>query len=155
MRAYKIVLLFTIFLIFFISCSTTQLRSMHNNELRAELERFNEYLDIRESLIFLTGWSYSFFHSSPPQVTVHLRLIPNYDNHETIVWIRDELIYFFESNNWEQRGEHGYLHGVTISFRFEDDGRIRAHTAMRSSGIWYWGHDGTRSVLTFNEAMEN
>jgi hypothetical protein len=132
-----------------------QLRSIHNRELRAELERFSEYLDIRRSSIFISGWSYNIFHSSPPHVSMALYLIPNCNNRETIVWIRDRLILFFENNNWENRGEHGYLHFITTNFFFEENGRIIGHTAARSHGIWYWGTDSTTRVLTLDEIKGN
>jgi len=138
---------------------------MHNRELRVELERFSEYLYTRKNLIFFSGWSYNFFRNTFPQVSVYLTLIPNCNNRETIIWIRDELIYFFENNNWQERDGHGDINYILISLRFEEDGETRFNTAVREIsldratgaviGIWYWKADSMRRVLTLDEIKGN
>jgi hypothetical protein len=98
MKLMKLALVFCIVVLTFSSCERTFRRKIHNREIRAELDKFSDILNIVNSRIYLEGGSYYFFSSSKPTILLSLYLKPNNNNSEKIIAIRDDLIVFFENN---------------------------------------------------------
>jgi hypothetical protein len=109
----KIALIFIAVMLTFDSC-TTQLKVVHRRELRTELSKYVDALDLRRTEIILYGFGYTRIGSALPYIGLYLYLRPDHNNHEAIITIRDELITFLRNNDWEARG------AITIDFRSKE-----------------------------------
>ena len=136
MMPIKFVFVFLVALFTFSSCATIQLRNMHRREIRAELDRYSDVLNFRRSEIRVSGRRYGAMMGSPSIIILRLHLRPGYKNHETVNWIRDGLIDFFNKNMQDARGEIGFGHPIWIEL-FCEEGRFFYFLELERQG-WGW-----------------
>jgi hypothetical protein len=139
MKLMKLAPAFLAVILIFVSCETTQLRILHNKEIRAKTHKYSDVLDAARSKICLDGAIYHIFNSAEPKVFLSLYLKPGNDNRETIIAVRDDFIAFFGNNSWEVRGD-GYPNVITIEFLAEENGEdkilYRVYNGYEWSDQW-------------------
>jgi hypothetical protein len=133
-----------------VSCETTQLRILHNKEIRAELANYSDVLDTRRTKICLGGASYYFFNGALSNVSLSLYLKPGNDNRETVIAVRDDLIAFFGNNLWETRERDGYPDNITVDFLLKEGGEtIIFYKLFLGGTLWgeKWHDDFFENIL--------
>jgi hypothetical protein len=133
-----------------VSCETTQLRILHNKEIRAELANYSDILDTRRTKICLYGTKYHIFNSAAPEIFLSLYLKPGNDNRETVIAVRDDLIAFLGNNHWETRGRKGYPKVITIDFILKESGEnIIFYKLFLNDTLWgeKWHDDIFENIL--------
>jgi hypothetical protein len=115
MKPVKAAFLFLAVILNFGSCETIQTRNSHNREIRAELVKYSDVLDLERTEIHFSGRVY-YLRGSAPSIYLSLYVKPDHSNRETLFSIRDGLIDFFE-NYWNTANEGHWLpYRVAINF---------------------------------------
>ena len=138
MKPIKVVLLFFAVVLILGSCETIQTRNSHNRELRAELCKYSDVLDLERTEIFFKGRGY-YLRGSAPSIYLSLYVKPEHSNRETIFAIRDELIDFFEKY-WDTTSKRHWLsYRVAINFTLGETKTYYSvmHYTSRWFGRWY------------------
>jgi hypothetical protein len=95
------------------------MRSKHSNEIRTELKKYSDILDLRNTNINPYGIGYTFFSSTTPHISLGLYVKPRHYNRETLIELSSKLINFFNNeffNDNEMIIKYGDMLNVSIYF---------------------------------------
>ena len=146
MKLIKIILAFVVVILLFASCETTRNKTLHNNEIRTELKKYADVLNLKQTKIYFSGSGYSLVYNGPTSISLNLYLKSVPDNRETVISIRDELIDYFNAITWKIGGERGFYQMLQISFWLKENGKnVLFHNLLRydSDNVWseWWRGD--------------
>jgi hypothetical protein len=133
MKPIKVTLLFFAVVLNFCFCETTQLRNLHDRELRAELGKYSDALDLVRTEIHFDGMGYYLF-GVPPSIYLSLYVKSDHINRETLFTIRDGLINFF-SNCWDTTtGRYSFTKKIAINFTLGETKTY--YSVLHYSTVW-------------------
>ena len=135
MKPFKVILLLLAVILAFASCGTIKKRYMHKQELRTELRKYSDVLDLARTEIDIRGSGYYFFSSAMPVLNLYLYLKPGLNNYETVTGIRDGLVVFFNNNTWKTRGKKGYPEYIRVTFMANENGGAQLLYELATRGI--------------------
>lgn len=125
MKSARATVTFFLVVLVFGSCEEAIEKSMHNKEIRVELGKYADVLDLERVKIDFIGGAYKFFSSAESRIDMVLYLKPGRSSHETITAVRDGVVAFFDNNFWETRGRYSFPDQVIIDFVVEDDEEMK------------------------------
>jgi len=136
MKIVKISLVLYVVILVFSSCKESQVKYMHNKELRIKLEEYSDVFDLARTEIVFSGGRYNFFSSARSSINISLYLRHSQNIRESLIVVRDEFIAFF-NNYQETKGKDRFANWIIINILLEEEGESRNYYWFSYDEEWY------------------